>query len=223
MKREASKLALCFLFLFAAELKAGIPWSLAVKVRPDYTTGYGPVIDDLEQHVDGEHPMRNEKDPGNWAHELSHWVHSVLRKETKERDNCFYVGEGKYLRLPEPSTTLKQIAEEIPKDERGASYNLYFVEQRSDWNDVPLYVLDEACCYTTGLQYHVTSKTKDKRREEAAEEFVLYSQALVRAVEKHDPGYSHLDVLKDFVDWNARRVATLLGKETPEIPDYILY
>lgn len=200
-------LALLLLTFGAVE----IPWSTAEIVRPDVTTGYGAVIDDLERRVGANHPMRNEKDPGNWAHELTHYLQNDLRNVTKENDNCFYVGNGSYLRLPEPRLKLKQVADEIPPHERGEAYQTYFVSQLSQFPNSPLYVLDEACCFAIGVEHHRVTDTKDAYREARLLEFSAYCRALVRAVKKHDPQYKELPLLEAFVEWNLRRTDILLN------------
>lgn len=206
------------LFMFAS-----LTWSNYAEVRPGYTTGYGAVIDDLERHTSAGHPMRNEKDPGNWAHELVHQVNSDLRNVG---DNCFYVGGGRYMRLQEPNIKLADVANEVT--ERGPLYQLYLVERRRGWNNYPLYVLDEACAYATGLKYHVETGTKNEHRLKSAQEFLHYSAALVKAVEKHDSDYLQLGELRAFVAWQANWVNDLTREyngETvePEIPNEFIF
>lgn len=200
------KLTLLLLTLLAVEL----PWSEAPVVRPDVTTGFGPVIDDLESRVAADHPMRNESDPGNWAHELTHYLQNDLRNRTRANDNCFYVGYGSYLRLPEPRFKLKLVADEVPQHERGEAYQTYFVSQLSQFPDSPLYVLDEACAFAMGVEYGRVAGKKDTYREARLLEFNAYCRALVRAVKKHDPQYQALPYLEAFVEWHLRRVDTLL-------------
>lgn len=213
---------LCLTSLTSLLKGAEIQWEEAKLVRPNVTTGYGYVIDDLERRVDAGHPMRNTSDPGNWAHELTHYLQNELRNATREVDNCFYVGKGSYIRLLEPNVTLRQVAAEIPESDRGMFYKTHFVDQLSQFNDRPLYVLDETCAFAIGWQYHLSTNTSDKARKQAVREFVPYSRALLRAVRKHDPGYKQLDELEAFVEWNARRAAVMLDEEEevkPTPPD----
>jgi len=203
-------------FFLLVSLASAQTWHEMDEVRPGYTTGFGYVIDDLERHSDGKHPMRNEKDPGNWAHELIHQLHSDLRLETPEVDNCFYFGKGAYVRLTEPRVTLRQVAALVPKDKRGASYNTYLKHQQRWWNNEPLYVLDEAVANATGLHYHVTTNTKDAKRLDMAQEFLAYTQALEQAVKKHDPNYAQLDQLEAVVKFHANWVASLVAEYNGE-------
>lgn len=205
-------IAILLMFLFlGAVLPTTVPWSECKTIRPNFTTGYGKIVDDLEQHVvTTNHPMRNTRDPGNWVHELTHQINSDLRQQTREHDNCFYVLGGSYVRLMEPDLTLAQVAATIPYDDRGPNYSIYFNQMRHYWNQEPLYVLDETTAYANGLHYHVWSKTSDSWRMQSAKEFVVYTRWLVKAVEKYDPEYKQMDQLKAFVEWNARRVDSLV-------------
>ena len=187
-------------------------------VRPNLPDqGYGWVINDLERHAHAGHPMRNERDPGNWAHELTHQINSDLRTATPEADNAFYFLKGQYVRLSNPNTTLAQVAAEVPKDQQGAFYHLYLIEQQRWWGDEALYILDEASAYANGLMYHATTGTKDASRLQGAKEFVNYVKAVVRAVEKNDPNYQDLDKLRKFSKWYENRInETIKLYNTPD-------
>jgi len=200
-------------------------WQTYPVLRPDVTTGYGKIIDDLEQHSVAKHPMRNKVDPGNWAHELTHFINSKLREPG---DNCFYFLEGRYVRLPEPKITILQVARFVDDAHRGTSYDIYFRQSRS-WVNQPLYLMDEASAYANGLAYHVEAGTKDNNRVEIANEFVVYSKALLAAVRKLDPEYPKLHELSVLVSWYEKRIKYLTdrynGKPVNPLPpdDYILY
>lgn len=155
-------------------------------------TGYA-IVDDLESHATPGHPMRNERDVGNWVHELTHQVNCELRN--KRGGNCFYVLDNKYLWLPEPAVTLRQVITERS--------DIFDADAIREWNNRPLYILDETTACTNGY-------LQDPERKWGALKCVEHSKALVRAIEKHDPGYSHLQVLKEYVEWNENRV---LGKK----------
>ena len=173
--------------------------------------GYGMIINDLEAHARKGHPMRNEGDPGNWVHELTHQVNSDLRCKTRANDNAFYILDGDYFILLEPKVTLRQVAAEVPKAERGTFYETYLVEMRQWWNNEPLFVLDEMTAYTNGLLYHVMSNTEDDYRLLAVKEFQDYADALVRAVKKHDSDYSQLDELEAVVKYQKERAVKIIG------------
>jgi len=180
------------------------------EVRPNLKDqGFGWMINDLERHAHAGNPMRNEDDPGNWVHELTHQVNSDIRCSTLAHDNAFYVMHGKYVIFNEPNVTLRQVAKMVPQKDRGVLYKGYLVEQQRGWNDSPLYVLDEATAYANGLEYHVSTKTKDQYRLAYANEFLRYVNALILTIEKYDPNYSQLDELREYVKWHTHRVKTL--------------
>jgi hypothetical protein len=187
-----------------------IKWEFYDSLRPDLEpTGFGPVIDDLERHATAGHPMRNRRDPGNWAHELSHQVNSQIREG---RNNGFYVLKNRCLVLPEPNFTLDKVADAVAKKDRGPSYNLYLIKMVRWWRDEPLYVMDEATAYATGLEYAVVAGHKDQSRRNSANEFVTYSRVLLETTKRLDSDYPELGVLEDYVNWNAARVSQLTNK-----------
>jgi hypothetical protein len=116
--------------------------------------------------------------------------------------------------------TLRQVAYEIPANQQGVNYKTYFVDSLHDWNDSPLYILDEASAFAAGLQYHVDAGTKDSFRLQSAKEFVGYVWAVVKAVKKHDPGYAQLPLLEGFAKWHEERIKRLTG-ERPTPPPYV--
>lgn len=187
-----------------------IKWKEYAPLRPDLKpTGFGPVIDDLERHAKSGHPMRNTRDPGNWAHELSHQVNSQIRAA---RNNGFYALNDRCLTLPEPDFTLDKVAKAVDKRNRGPSYNLYLIKMVRWWKNEPLYVLDEATAYATGLEYAVAAGHQDQSRRNSANEFVTYSRVLLETTKKLDPDYPELEALEAYINWNADRVSRLTNK-----------
>lgn len=197
-------------------------------VRPDVTTGFGQLIDDLESHTTAGHNMRNEKDPGNWVHELTHQVNSDIRNKTSAHDNAFYVFADRYILLREPKVTMRQVAAMVPEKSRGRGYKTYLIDSQRWWNYAPLNVLDEATAFVNSLEYHAVTQTKDATRVEHAGEFLNYIDSLVRAIEKYDPHYTDMAALKAYVAWHKVRMRDVLvrydgGTVKPApIPPYIL-
>ena len=169
------------------------------------TTGFGRVLDDLESMAVGPHQMRNESDPGNWAHELTHHVNAAFRSEASRifgrQGNGFYVLSGYAIMLPEPNVTLKQVATLIPQKHRSDTYKEYVIASQRWWNKEPLFMLDEAVAAMNGLEYHVDKGTPDRGREILMRDWLVLVPYLLEAVEKFDPGYSHHDELKNFISW----------------------
>lgn len=151
------------------------------------------------------HGMRATHDPGNWAHELTHYVNSMFRraatKQYSRKSNGCYISGGYALTLPEPSLTLADIARLVPQELRTTTYQIYLKDQQKWWNREPLYVLDEATAAYNGLLYQVQARKTDNGREKLLRNWIGLTKVLVVAVEKKDPGYSHLPQLKAFVAW----------------------
>jgi len=180
------------------------------KPRPDITTGYGPVIDDLEQMATThKHGMREPNDPGGWAHELTQFINGEMRDavsiQLKRRYNSFYVLDGYALWLPEPDITLADIAKLVPEEYHNIEYKVYLVWCQRYWNKQPLFILDEATAVANALQYHVTARQPKVWRETKATYAIYFSKLLLQAVEEGDPGYDHLPQLRAFIEWHNAR------------------
>jgi len=65
--------------------------------------------------------------------------------------NACYCLAGRGWRHEEPSFKLNDIAQAVPQELRGMSYQLYLVQQQQYWNNEPLYVFDEWSAYLNGL------------------------------------------------------------------------
>lgn len=174
--------------------------------RPNITTGFGPVIDDLERMADKpDHGMTARSDPGNWAHELTHYVNSMFRQAASKEHgrpwNGFYCLDGYAVTLPEPKVTLEQVSSMVPRSQHNAVYKNYFVSSRQWWDNEPLYLLDEATAAMNGLQYFIYANEQDCGRADLLEKWRVLTPYLIKAVENFDPGYDHLDELKAFVAW----------------------
>lgn len=170
-------------------------WQEAPIIRPNIITGHGSLIDDLEKHAHAGHSMRNEKDPANWVHELTHQVNSDL--------GGFYVFNGKYISMKSPNVTLSQVAKRVKV--KGPLYQTYFVQQQRHFEQQPLYILDEATAYSNALQYCIENKIKDDFRQKCVLEFVEYSKDLLRTVQELDPNYKDMEILKEYIKWNENR------------------
>lgn len=192
-----------------------IQWSPS---RPNISLGFGPIIDDLESMSTGldangnPHPMRNTRDVGNWAHEMTHQINSdfraIMSRKKGMQYNCAYVLYGFAMSLPEPEVTLKQIAEAVPKD--GEFYKTYLVDSRRYWNKLPLYILDESSAAANALYYQAEVKQVDNTRERLLGAWINYSNALVQTVEKFDSDYQELEKLRAFVVWHNNRARHLI-------------
>lgn len=193
-----------------------VHWIKWTKARENVSYGYGPLIDDLESYViDDKYAkqMRNRSDPGNWVHETTHLVNATFRNQIKKRTgiqfNSFYVFDGYAFSAPEPKVTLLQVADAVPKADRGDNYQHYLRKASSSRNNQPLFVLDEATAYCNCVLYQISVKKPDRTRCNAMNEFLAYADALIVAIETHDPKYAKLDRVKAYITWNKKRAEHL--------------
>lgn len=131
-------------------------------------------------------------------HETVHGINNVLRntykKNLKKDVNAFYAEAGYGIVIENPKLTIRDIIPYIPNVVRGYRYNLYFVKQLGDWNDVPTYPIDEWSAYIAGAECAVDDKQQgiDIPKSDyvsGALEFSIYCTALAIAVKHKDPEY----------------------------------
>ena len=89
-----------------------------------------------------------------------------------------------------------------------------------DWNNEPLYVLDEWTSYANGSQAGFEAGRREQHSEQCAVAGCHFADALVAAVRNHDPNYPQLDELVAFVEWQKTRVASLVGFQVAKAVDY---
>jgi len=211
--------------LIGSQLKAQ-PFQTYPEQRCVKNEGYGMIINDLECHARAGHPMRNEKDPGNWVHELCHQVSSDIRCKTKANDNAIYLLNNHYVIFVEPDVTLKQVAAMVHKTRRTETWKLYLVEQQRYWNREPLYILDEGNAFAMSVLYHTMAGTEDPYRYTKAKEFIYFSEVLLKAVKYYDPDYAQLEDLEAFIKYQNNRVNNILKLYDYEgggpVPDEII-
>ena len=118
------------------------------------------------------------------AHECTHDINSDLRQTAGAGMNCCYVLNGWSARLREPKVTLREIAAKVPLDKRGRGFQLYMVVQRRDWDNEPLYILDELSAYLNGATVAAELKIPDRFRDsyQSSVEFIGYADILAQSV-----------------------------------------
>lgn len=211
------KLVMAAVFIIASliigsQLKAEelIEPKLYPAVRPNLKDlGHGWVLNDLEQHANAGHPMKNPSDVGNWVHELVHLVNNDIRDKTRAHDNAFYLLHDCYVVFPEPKLTLRQVAGMVHESKRNDTYQEYFVNQQRWFNDSPLYLLDEADAFTTSLLYYATTGKRDgwfEHRRRKMNEFIYFAKVLREAIKHHDPKYPAMAELDKYIEWHRLRV-----------------
>lgn len=145
------------------------------------------------------------------CHEATHMLNSRMREDLGlQQVNAFYVGYGQAIVLPEPRTTLERVGKRVTQY-RNSTFQLYFVGGLRDWNNQPLYVLDEYSAYVNGSQAALESGHDDHGSIDRAIWFGHYSDALVATVQAEDPQYEYLQDLAEFVQLQKERVAEIAG------------
>ena len=123
------------------------------------------------------------------VHETTHGINSAIRNKYGGTGNvnAFYLLNGEYVVLKEPGIKLSDVRDYVPENMKGNSfYNLYLVSQAKDWNNEPLYVLDELTAYTNG---GIASLEMNKRESMNIPEAMVSSMALGNAIKNRDRNY----------------------------------
>jgi hypothetical protein len=133
------------------------------------------------------------------GHETTHGINNYLRNtfnKTGKKANAFYVLQGRYIVLVEPPVTMADAIPHIPSRFQGSRYQLYLVQQRTSWNDRPLYIYDEWVSYVNGTAVGIDLAknglwTKSGQQDVAKGplEFFVYGIAVAMAVEKKAPSF----------------------------------
>lgn len=165
------------------------------------------ILTDLYCRLEKPHYWADPKEPDDlvtWVHELTHGASNRLQASTIKHG--IYLGNGIGIILKHPKVTIEQVANAVPKEQRGTIFKLYMVEQRRDWNNSPIYILDEWNAYIAGT---IARKQLgwDKRGETVtfAREMERYCRTMLAVVEKRDPTYPDLQNLDGFIEWQSDR------------------
>jgi len=189
--------------LLVAILKAEV-----IDVPPLRQSGYRGVIGELEDRMPANHQYRD-ANRGTWAHETTHGLNSCIRCAHGGHVNAAYLYGGCALILPEPSFTLADVANATPQEWRGPVFGLYLVQSRGDWNDQPLYILDELSAYVNGsvarLEYGEDATFSLAR----AAEMQRYAVVLFRLAQQR--GYPRIRELNDYLFQTDRYIQELGG------------
>lgn len=189
-------------------------WIKLPKVRePDQALG--TVLSDIDSHLHEGHIYRDE-DVVTWGHETTHGINSVIRNRHHKgrRVNGFYCLEDRCIVITEPPTTIKTVATKVPPSLRGQVFQLYLQSQaESDWNNHPLYILDEWVSYTNGSA--IRKDLGIKSRSETVlymTEFNVYALVLAKVV--HTKEKYKDKQFKPFIRWNIERAMSIYSKES---------
>lgn len=90
---------------------------------------------------------------GNWAHEATHGVNSLIRLQYGNRYNAMYLTGGWAAVIAEPPFRLSQAGQYVPASLRADMFTQHLLS--SSWQDKPLYALDEWACYQVSAQAQI--------------------------------------------------------------------
>lgn len=171
---------------------------------------------DIDSHMPAQNIYRD-ADPVTSAHEQTHGINSYIRQQCGGRANAFYVLNNYVFIVREPNLRKSTVCQYVPQELRGDVWGLYMAGQ-SEWDDRPLYILDEWVAYINGAMVGRELGTVGNRVIEAdvrhCVEFAGYASALLAAVEKHDPNYTDKAKLEEFVSYNLKRTLKLTEPAT---------
>lgn len=156
-------------------------------------TVYGDVLSHSLQKPYGDQDSRRIN-----VHETSHGITSELRnmyqKALGKKVNVFYVLKSRCIVLEESNISMHLVTKYIPPVLRSYRYNLYFVKNIVDWNDMPSYIIDEWNSYILGSMSAVEDYNNGilKERVDAVSgclDFSIYATCFALTVKKHDKEY----------------------------------
>jgi len=154
----------------------------------------GSVLGDLKSHCTNWQPYMADTICTS-THEISHSISAEIRNKAGGRVNSFYLGKNKSATLQEPNFRKRDVAEYVPFRLRESRFNTYVVGQ-NDWDDTPLYIMDESNAYLAGMECAVYLKEQNHRETESWQdhalgplEFFVYTAALLITASKRDSGW----------------------------------
>lgn len=169
----------------------------------------------------------NSADKVEVAHELTHGINNTIRNSVGNNVNAVYCLRDISNILEEPKVSLRQVAEIVPKSQRGTNYNLCLVTAATHWNHQPLYILDEWSGYTNGGEVgNYLLSQNDNSGEQAGWqwtcclEFFPYVISLVMAIHRYDKAYVH-NGLHEFIRWNWQRITEQVNKNDKLQSEYV--
>jgi hypothetical protein len=186
-----------------------------IKIQPFRNSGIAGRLGDIYNHTPDVSPEEAEAlrkigwkaeryctsgDVITDGHETTHYIDARLRKTLKAQ-NVYYCLNSTVFHISSPNITLKQIADNIPKDKRGDVYSLYLVQAQQYRQDEPLYVLEELNGYINGCMvgwdYKIEKRSIDSYNHVLEMwEYVKVAQELSRK-----SGFAEQKELDEFLDF----------------------
>jgi hypothetical protein len=169
---------------WAAASAEGQEW---VTIPPIRQSGLPGLLGELEDRMPAQHIYRDD-DRITWAHETTHGLNSRIRNQHGSGVNAVYLYGCGAVVLKEPPVTIAQVAAAV--NDRGRLFDLYLVKQRQDWNNQPLYIVDEMVSYLNGaIVGHEWGACGVVYEHENAVEMYKYAVVLYELVAARHPEY----------------------------------
>lgn len=169
-----------------------------VDIKPVRSDAIGGSLGDIDSHLPAGHQYRD-ADKVTWGHETVHGINARLRNENRA-DNGYYVLKNRGFLCPSPRLTLREVAAAVPQSKRGRIFDLYMVQATRDWNDTPLYCLDECSAYVAGSIVGLELGMKDRSLYSFDNACEMWHYSRVAARLARQRGYQHADELDAFLD-----------------------
>lgn len=155
------------------------------------------IYSDVINHV--KKPYGDQAGRPTNVHESVHHIVSDIRRQyiNIHGDNIIglYYGKGKAILLQHPNIKIRDVSVRIPNDLRSYRYQLYFVSQLRDWNNYPLYILDEWTAYIWGGSCALEDYNQNRKvniKTDAVSgclDFTIYTLYLVLTIKEKDLNY----------------------------------
>jgi hypothetical protein len=146
-------------------------------------------------------------DKATQTHECCHFVNGELSRKYGWDYGAFYLGNGRTVAITPPSVTIGQVARYVPQRIKSSRLHIYFAGDRIGRNCLSL--IDEWLCYSLDAQCTQELSLTDDGGLDAAKDFTAVADCVVRAIQEHDPNYSHMSKLCEFIAGQKARVARL--------------
>lgn len=189
------------------ELPKTVPEFIEVKVYRDdeERSVHSDIISHVESNIFGLKHGR-----ATSAHENTHQINSELRNfhtpKLERRVNAFYVLNGNAVLVDEPDIKMSFVERFMPESLRSFRWKTYF--PNNDWDDRPLYIMDEWSAYINGAKCAVDDFKANRESSKIVSgclDFSIYSIALCIAIKEGDPEYWKNNVqFKSFVIWQLK-------------------
>lgn len=192
-------------------------WEMYPAIRQVNDARLGRVLSDISSRLEAGNQYED-SDKITSGHEQVHGINSYARMKFRDkypgkRINCFYCMNGRVCVIEEPRLTITQVANSIPRSFRGEVYQTYLVNQRKDWDQDVLYLLDEFSAYNAGTEIYRELGIVDRESTIwQSFEFINYSLFLLKLVKENRPDYEDTQ-LRLFIKWNVERCMRLYRGE----------